>query len=449
MSGDRLDAVVVGAGISGLTAAFRLARGGLRVAVLEAAERAGGAIETFSDGAWRFEMGPNTVVESDGSVGRLIRDAGLEGEKIVASPSAKRRYLYKGSQLVPLPGGPGGLLKTPLFSAGAKLRLLREPWIGRPPEGAEESIAQFVRRRLGTEFLDYAVGPFVSGVYAGDPERLSARWAVPKIHALEREHGSLIRGALARRKGPAPGGAMISFREGLEELPRTLAREIEDVRTGAAARRVLRSENGFRVETSAGPVEAARVVLAVPADAAARLLEEATSGASLPFAEVPYAAVAVVSLGWRREDVGHPLDGFGFLAPRKEGLRLLGCLFPSQIFPGRAPEGHVALAAFGGGRTDPELAGWDEDRIAAAMIAELRGPLKLRGEPAFRLARRWPRAIPQYELGHGRFVERAREIERSLPGLRLAGNFLGGISVPDCIRNATALAEEMLGKSAP
>jgi len=444
MSGGRLDAVVVGAGISGLTAAFRLARGGLRVAVLEAAERAGGSIETFSDGAWRFEMGPNTVVESDESVGRLIRDAGLEGEKIAAFPSAKRRYLYKGSQLVPLPGGPGGLLKTPLFSAGAKLRLLREPWIGRPPEGVEESIAQFVRRRLGTELLDYAVGPFVSGVYAGDPERLSARWAVPKIHTLEQEHGSLLRGALARRKGPAPGGAMISFREGLEELPRRLAREIGDLRTGVAARRVVHIENGFRVETSAGPVEAARVVLAVPADAAARLLEEATSGASLPLAEVPYAAVAVVSLGWRREEVGHPLDGFGFLAPRKEGLRLLGCLFPSQIFPGRAPEGHVALAAFGGGRTDPELAGWDEERIAVAMIAELRGPLKLRGEPAFRLVRRWPRAIPQYELGHGRFVERAREIERSLPGLRLAGNFLGGISVPDCIRNATVLAEEIL-----
>jgi oxygen-dependent protoporphyrinogen oxidase len=441
MSGDRLDVVVVGAGISGLAAAFRLARGGLRVAVLEAAERVGGAIETFSDGAWRFEMGPNTVVESDESVGRLIRDAGLEGEKIVASPAAKRRYLYKNSQLVPLPGGPGGLLRTPLFSAGAKLRLLREPWIGRPPGGIEESIAQLVRRRLGTELLDYAVGPFVSGVYAGDPERLSARWAVPKIHALEREHGSLIRGAFARRKGSSPHGSMISFREGLEELPRRLAREIRDVRTGVSARRVLRIENGFRVETSAGPVEAARVVLAVPADAAARLLEEATSGASRLLAELPYAAVAVISLGWRREDVGHPLDGFGFLAPRKEGLRLLGCLFPSGIFPGRAPEGYVALAAFGGGRTDPELAGWDEDRIAATAISELRGPLKLRGEPALRLVRRWPRAIPQYELGHGRFVERGREIERALPGLRLAGNFLGGISVPDCIRNATALAE--------
>ena len=226
-----LDVVVVGAGISGLAAAFRLRRGGLRVAVLEAAPRAGGVIETFSRDGWRFEMGPNTVLENDESVGRLLRDAGLEGEKLAAAPRAKRRYLYKGGALVPLPGGPPGLLRTPLFSLGAKLRLLREPWIRKPPAGTEETIAQFVRRRLGSELLDYAVAPFVSGVYAGDPERLSARWAVPKIHDLEREHGSLIRGAIAKRKEPAPGG-MISFREGLEELPRRLAREIGDVRTG-------------------------------------------------------------------------------------------------------------------------------------------------------------------------------------------------------------------------
>jgi oxygen-dependent protoporphyrinogen oxidase len=445
MNGERLDALVVGGGISGLTAAFHLARGGRRIAVLEASERVGGSIETYADGAWRFEMGPNTVVENDASVGRLIRDCGLEGEKLTAAATAKRRFLYKGGRLVPLPGGPGGFLGTPLFPFTSKLRLLREPWIGRPAADAEESIAQFVRRRLGQAFLDYAAGPFVSGVYAGDPERLSVRWAVPKIFALEQQHGSLIRGALAKRQGPAPGGAMISFREGLEELPRKLAREIGDVRTGVACEKVVRSESGFRVETSAGPIAAERVVLAVPSDAAARLLDEATGGASRLFAEIPYAPVAVVSLGWRRDGVGHPLDGFGFLAPRKEGLRVLGCLFPSEIFPGRAPAGHVALAAFAGGRTDPELVDWDDERIIATIIGELRGPLGLTGEPAFRLVRRWPRAIPQYELGHGRFVERAREIERALPGLRIGGNFLSGVSVPDCIKNGTAIAEEILG----
>lgn len=439
-----LDVLVVGAGISGLTTAFRLARAGWRVAVVEAAGRVGGAMETWTDGAWRFELGPNTVVENHETVGRLIRDAGLDGEKIVAAPSAKRRYLYKNGGLIPLPSGPGGLLTSPLFPPGAKLRLLKEPWIGRPPEGTEESIAGFVRRRLGQPFLDYAVGPFVSGVYAGDPERLSMRWAVPKLWNLERDHGSLVRGAFARRQGPSPGGAMISFRDGLETLPRKLATEIGDVRTGVAVRRIARTAGGFRAETPAGTIEAKRIVLAVPADVAAHLLDETTAGASRLFDQVPYAAVAILALGWRRSDVGHPLDGFGFLAPRKEGLRTLGCLFPSQLFPGRAPDDHVALAAFAGGRTDPDIVSWDEDRIASTLIDELRSPLSLRGEPAWKLVRRWPRAIPQYELGHGRFVDRAHEIERALPGLHIAGNFLGGISVPNCIQNGTELAERML-----
>lgn len=446
-SGSRLDVAVVGGGISGLTTAFHLARGGMRVAVLEASERVGGAIETFTDGPWRFEMGPNTVLENNPAVGRLIGASGLDGEKITAAPSARRRYLYKSGELIALPRGPGGFLTTPLVPASAKLRLLREPWIGRPDNGMEESIAQFVRRRLGQAFLDYAVGPFVSGVYAGDPERLSVEWAVPKIYALEKEHGSLFRGALARRKGPAPGGAMISFREGLQELPRRLAKEIGNVRTGVSASKVVRSGDGFRVETSAGPIQAQQVVLAVPADVAARLLDEATAGASRLFEEIPYAPVAIVSLGWRRSAVKHPLAGFGFLSPRKEGLHTLGCLFPSEIFPGRAPEGHVALAAFVGGRTDPAIVGWTDDRLLSTVLSELHGPLGLSGEPTFGKVRRWSRAIPQYEVGHGRFVERVREIEGALPGLRIGGNFVGGVSVPDCIRNGTALAEEVLGVS--
>lgn len=431
-----IDVLVIGAGISGLSTAFHLARGGQRVTVLEASPRVGGALETKTDGPWRFELGPNTVLESHESVTRLIREAGLEGEKVMASPSARRRYLWKGGRLHPLPSGPLGFVRTPLFPASAKLRLLREPWISRG--NPEESIAAFVRRRLGQDFLDYAVGPFVSGVYAGDPERLSVVHAVPRIAALEREHGSLIRGAFARRKGPAPGGAMISFREGLEQLPRELARQVGDVRTGVACRRIVRMAQGFRAETDSGPVEAGRVVLSVPADIAARLLGR--DG----LAEIPYAPVSLVSTGWRREDVAHPLDGFGFLAPRKEGLRVLGVLFPSEIFPGRAPAGHVVLTAFAGGRTDPEVATWDDERLTSEVLGELRKTIGVRGEPVVSTVRRWPRAIPQYELGHGRFLDLAREAEAALPGLRIGGNFLRGVSVPDCIRNATSLAEELL-----
>jgi oxygen-dependent protoporphyrinogen oxidase len=197
------------------------------------------------------------------------------------------------------------------------------------------------------------------------------------------------------------------------------------------------------VETEAGPFTADRVLLAVPADVAARLLEEATGGRSLALAEIPYVPVAVVALGFRREDLAHPLDGFGYLVPRKEGRRTLGCLFPSAIFPDRAPAGHVALSAFAGGRTDPEIAGWDDDRIATTLLAEVGQAVGILNQPVFRLVRRWPRAIPQYELGHGRFVDLAGEIERDLPGLRIGGNFLSGVSVPDCIRNGVRLAEEL------
>lgn len=441
---DRLDAVVVGAGISGLAAAFTLARNGAKVAVLEAAGRVGGVVETRREGGFRFELGPNTVLDGDPAVGRILAESGLATERIIASPEAKRRYIWQGGRLVPLPAGPGGFLTTRLFPLGAKLRLLREPWIGRPPAGAEESIARFVRRRLGQAFLDRAVGPFVSGVWAGDPERLSVRWAIPKIAALESEHGSLIRGALARRKGAAPRGGMISFPEGLEELPRRLAREVGDVRTGVACTRVARAGDGFRVETAAGALASRRVVLAVPADAAARLLAEATNGRSLALADVPYAAVAVVGLGFRRADVAHPLDGFGFLAPRQEGLRLLGCLFTSSLFPGRAPEGHVALAAFLGGRTDPEAVAKTDDRILAIVGHELRRALGVRDEPVAAVVRRWPRAIPQYELGHGRFVELVQGIEAELPGLAIAGNFTGGVSVPDCLARGIAAGERLL-----
>jgi protoporphyrinogen/coproporphyrinogen III oxidase len=458
-----LDVVVVGAGISGLAAAFRLVRAGLRVAVLEASARPGGALVTHEAAGFRFELGPSTVLESDPSLPALIRDCGLDGERLVAAPAARHRWVWHGGRLRALPSGPLAFLLSPLFPPAAKLRLLREPWVPVPPtpsapardeDGDEETIAAFVRRRLGEAFLERAVGPFVSGVYAGDPERLAVRWATPRIAALEATHGSLIRGMLARGAahrggGPprtAPRGAMVSLRGGLEELPRRLAREIGDVRCGAACRAVRRDGRGFVVEHAGGAAGARHVLLAVPAETAAALLDEATAGRSRLLAELPYAAVAVVAAGYRRQDVAHPLDGFGFLRATGAGgagLRVLGCLFTSSLFPGRAPDGCVALTAFLGGRTDPEAAAWSDERLGAAVQEDLGRALGVRGEPLARVVRRWPRAIPQYERGHGRFVALQSELERELPGLHLAGNYLHGISVPDCIGNATALAERI------
>jgi protoporphyrinogen/coproporphyrinogen III oxidase len=466
----RCDVAVVGAGITGLTAAFHLARGGADIVLLEASDRVGGVIEgcTFDTpaGRWRFEVGPNTVLESRPEVGQLLTAAGLDGERVEAAPAAKKRYVWKGGRLVALPGGAGAFFTTPLFSLRAKARLLAEPFIRPAPEEAEETVAEFVRRRLGRELLDYAVGPFVSGVYAGDPERLSVRWAVSRIHALEAEHGGLVRGMLARMRqrrkqagqmtggaGPAgPGGAMITFPDGLETLPRRLAEAVAAgpgrVLTATPCRRLLRDGDELLLETSAGPLRAGTVVLATPSRPTAGILDEASAGDSRGLERVPYAAVMVAMLGVRRGQVAHPLDGFGFLAPRRESLRILGCLFTSSFFPGRAPDGHAALTAFAGGRTDPALLELPDDRLLELFGADLARAVGLSGEPELAELRRWPRAIPQYEVGHGRFAALAADLERRLPGLVLAGNYLHGVSVPDRIQRGARVAADLLDRHA-
>lgn len=442
-----LDVAIVGAGISGLTTGFWLARAGRRVAVFEAAPRVGGSMETRREQGWLFEQGPNTVLES-AAVEELVRDSGFAGERLEASASGKKRYLYKKGELLALPSGPSGLLKTPLLPFTAKLRLLKEPFVGRGPSDQEESVADFVRRRLGAAILDYAVGPFVSGVWAGDPERLSMRWTFPRLVELEQHHGSLLRGMItARRQGGErrSRGPMICFRDGFASFARHLADKIGDVRRETPVRSVVShdaDEGGrFRVRTGDGAeVPARRVVLALSAPATAEVLAELTQGESRLLEKIPYAPVTTVSLGFRRDQTRHPLDGFGFLAPRVEDLRILGCLFPSSLFPERAPEGHVALTAFVGGRSDPQSLDLEDGELLELVLRDLDRSLGLTGEPSYTAIRRWPRAIPQYELGHGRFIERTAKIRRDVPGLDFAVNWLDGTAVPECIERGKRVA---------
>ncbi len=443
MGATRVDVAVVGAGITGLAAAFHLARGGLAVTVLEAEPRAGGAIETWRDGEWRFELGPNTVSDGEPALQELIVACGLQDHRLAARPEASRRYLWRGGGLHPLPASPLDLLETPLLSARAKLRLLREPWAPAATAGGEESVAAFVERRLGPEAVEAVAAPLVAGVYAGDPARLSMSWAFPKIAALERRHGSLLRGARAARTAPKTAGGIFTLRDGLEELPRRLAATLA-VRADTPCLAVRRAAEAFRLETPAGEIEAAHVVLTPPAWTTGDLLRGATGGRSAELGEIPYAPVAVVALGLRREQVRHPLDGFGFLAAPGSGLRLMGCVFASSLFVERAPAGHVALTALAGGRLDPELVSWRAEEIGAAVLADLRSVLGIEGEPQRLHVRRWRRAIPQYELGHGRFVELARRLEAELPGLHVAGSFLDGVAVPDCAARGAGVAREIL-----
>lgn len=447
---------VLGGGIAGLTVAFHLRRAGLDVVLLESSPRFGGVIQTHLEDGWLFEFGPNTVLANHPSIDRLVEMADLEPERLSAGTVGATRYILKGGRLVPLPTTPPAFLASPVFSLGAKLRVCREPFVPRF-RGGEETIAAFTRRRLGREMLDYAVGPFVSGVYAGDPEKLSVRYAVRKIHALEERHGSLIRGAIAlsRKTGStsvAPRGGMLSFRRGLAVLPERLGALL-----GAAARlettvdSVERGGGGFLVHArgasgEAHTIEAASVVVALDSLASARVLAPLDPDGAIGvagLADIPYAAVAVTALGFRREQVEHPLDGFGFLAPRREGIRHLGCLFVSSLFPGRAPDGFVALTAICGGATDPEAAALPDERLLSLALDELTPLLGLKGRPVFVRSVRWPRAIPQYNLGHGRFVGVAAGLENRHPGLHVACNWRHGVSVADGITAGTDLADRL------
>ncbi|MBS0664709.1 MAG: protoporphyrinogen oxidase [Verrucomicrobia bacterium] len=443
-----LPLAVIGAGITGLTAAWHLQRAGRPVVVFEAAPGPGGVVASIHDGEWLWESGPNTMLEGTAEVAAFIDAVGLGSRRIYAGDQAKNRYIVRDGRLVAMPTSPVGFVTTPMFSLGAKLGLLGEPWRPRAPADAEESVADFVVRRLGREFLDYAVNPFVGGVYAGDPRRLSVRHGFPKLFNLEQEHGSLIRGALKRRNtSGGPKGRIFSFPDGLVELPRALAASLGPaVRFGTRVSTIRHADGAWEIR-SAGDATAraerfAGVLCALPADALAKVRFENVPGAErLPeLAEIEHPAVTSVFTGHRRADVAHPLDGFGLLMPEVERRRVLGVLFSSSLFPGRAPAGHVALTTFVGGVRAPQLALLDDEAILRLVREELSALLGVRGEPAFVHLQRWPRAIPQYTLGYGRFKKIFADVEAGSPGLRFGGNARDGISLANCIESGRRLA---------
>lgn len=444
-----VETLVIGAGISGLSTAFFLHQRGMDVAVIESSPRAGGNVRTEEHEGYLLEAGPNTLLDNHPAIRHLIDGLGLRESVREANREAKRRYVVRDGRAVPLPGSPPAFLTTRLFSLKGKLRLLAEPFI--EPAEQEESVAAFVRRRLGQEFLDWAIDPFVSGVYAGDPERLSVRAATAKVYALEREHGSLLKGALkkawAARKAEVqtgPVGRMLSFERGLGQLIDALAGHLgERVQLDTPAQAIRPEGGGWRVETPRGLFGARQLVLALPAAAVADLLEPHVGEAVNALREIPYPPVASVALGFRREDVAHPLDGFGVLIPSKERRTTLGALFSSTLFQGRAPDGHVALTAFIGGRRHEEVGGWADEQVLARVLGDLSPILGFRAPPVMTRVTRWPRAIPQYELGHLDRIAALDAALSGLPGLWTRANWRDGVSVSDCIRNGWALVEQL------
>ena len=454
-SGRRI--LIVGGGVSGLSAAWFLHRRGCRVRVLEAAARVGGSITTERKDGYQVERGPNTTLQRPGreedAIGRLVSQLGLDDRLLEANPAGKKRFVLRDGRLHALPGSPPAFLATPLFSWRAKLRLLKEPFIGRGK--TEETIAEFVERRLGREFLDYAVDPFVSGVYAGTPRELSAWAAVPRIHEIESRYGSLIRGAIALGKAAKgagmPAGRQISFDAGMAVLPETIVAKLPEgsVATGRRATEIVPSGEGWEVawvgsDDGRGRERGDALVIALPAAATADLVAPLSETAARALRGIDHAPVVSVGLGYARAQIAHALDGFGFLAPRPEDMRSLGGLFSSTLFPGRAPRDHALITGFVGGTTDRGAVTLGDEEVFGLLAADLATALGIDGAPVFRSLTRYDAAIPQYTLGH---LDRVEEVDRALDGhakLFLRASWRGGISVADCVRNGEKLSERMV-----
>lgn len=437
---------IIGAGITGLTAAFYLKRKGIPVTVYEASNRVGGVIQSLRKDGYIAEFGPNTILETSPKISQLVRDANLESRRLQPDAKAEARYVVRYQRPIAMPSSPIGFFTTGLFTLKAKLAVVREPFVSPRRDGVEESIAEFVVRRFNQEFLDHAIDALVAGIYAGDPRKLSVTHAFPKLKALEDNYGSMIKGQLFGGRERKKRGEVakdrapkFSFDNGLQVLPDTLSEQLGDsVQLGAAVTGLVQGPEGWTVEFKRGGselrIEHSAVIYAGTAFKLAELKIESSQPISLaPLSEIRYPPVASVVLGFRREDVAHPCEGFGMLIPKVEGFKILGTIFSSSLFPNRAPAGHLTLTSYVGGERYPELASLPPEKLYELVAEDLRVLLGVKGKPTFQHCVFYPRAIPQYNVGFGRYRALMSDVESKAQGLFLAGHYRDGVSLSDSI----------------
>ncbi len=444
---------VLGAGIAGLVGAYTLQQAGVEVQVLEARHTPGGMIQTSEAGGYLVEHGPNTIRASTPLLERLIEALGLTPDVMEASDAARNRYVVRDGKPVALPMSPPGLLTTRAFSIPGKLRLLLEPFVDPAPAGVEESVATFVRRRLGAEALAYGADPFVAGIFSGVPANLSVQHAFPALYEMEQTHGSLLRAQWARRgqpSGDAPRYKVFNFRKGLQQFVTALAEAVEPIATDEEVQRIMPKNGRWAVHTTQGweqtpqtyTVDAVLSTLPLPRLAA---LEASPATEAPVLAQVPHPPVTVVALGYPRRNVEHPLDGFGMLVPKAESdIRILGTIFTSTIFPDRAPDDHVLLTSLVGGARRPALTHQNFHAVRELVERDLRQLLGVRGEPVLMHYTEWTTGIPQYTVGYGAVKDALQQLEDANARFALAGNYRDGISVPDAMASGESAAQRLL-----
>ncbi|MBU1186498.1 MAG: protoporphyrinogen oxidase [Acidobacteria bacterium] len=442
------DVIIVGGGISGMTAAFLLQKSGRDVLVLEEKSEPGGHIRTLSEKGVRMETGPHSFMGSSEFTWKLVEDLEMGESVMPASPSSKNRYIFRNESLTPLPMGLSSFIRTPLLSWPAKLRLMMEPFI---PNGAQEDDTawDFFCRRFGREAANFIMSPFVSGVYAGDVKMLGARAAFPKFWNFEKDSGSMIWGAVKymrnkkrrlKREGIEPKKGLFSFNGGLGNITQILA---ERLRSGILLEKsvtgVHKVENGYKVESGGESWKARAVVLATPPSTTASLLEGSLNGMTDDLKKIPMSPVALIH--WRAREDNHTFpDGFGFLMPRLFEYRVLGTLFPSRLFPNRVSDGWQLFASFYGGMTDPGAVDLSDDALIELLLDEHRRIFHttLDGVEILRILR-YSAAIPQLLPDHPERIMQFREIlKKKMPGIDLAGNYLTGVGIEHAIESGYA-----------
>ncbi|WP_163328525.1 protoporphyrinogen oxidase [Desulfurobacterium thermolithotrophum] len=450
---------VIGAGISGLSVAFYLKKGGVEVKVFEKKKTVGGKMKTIHEDGYIIETGPNGFLDGKPYTLNLVKELGIESKLYRSSDKARKRFIYTNGRLVRLPENPIAFLASYLLSWKGKLRLVGEFLVPPKKEDIDESLSKFAKRRIGEEALEKLLDPMVAGIFAGDPDRLSLKAAFPAIYYLEKQYGGLIKGLIAKMKeakksgkksGPAgPGGVLTSFKGGVKDLIDSLSEFLgNSIETEVEILGLDRIEKGWKVKYKKGNEVFEEtfdaVVFSTPAYVTAKLLNDLNLELSRLLSEIEYSPISVVALGFEKKGLGHDLDGFGFLVPRSEKRKILGALWDSSVFPNRAPSGKVLIRVMIGGARQPELALLSDEELVNIALKELRRIMKIRHYPEKIKVFKHEKGIPHYTVGHAERVERIFKLISKYTGLYLCNNAYTGVGVNDCTKAAKETAEKIL-----